>query len=220
MRRRFGPHATYANLASSVALFIALGGAAYAEVGNPFVGRGGVIHGCVGTKRGVLTLLRSGKKCPRGTTSLRFNQTGRTGSVGLRGSQGLQGVVGQQGIQGRQGIQGPIGPSGGYFNSSTSSEAVVSVPPGDYMVYGLTGFTAGGTADTGFCPLQISNGMGTISATNNSVTVPISSSVVLSNQGVAHLTSPAQLVTGCFFSQGGTTAHAAITAIKVDTASP
>jgi hypothetical protein len=89
---RFRSHLTFSNVVATVALFVALGGGAYAAVGGTFVSNSGTIHGCV--KNGGLDVVKLGKRCPRHSTPLSFNQ------------------VGPQGKQGIQGIQGPQGPPG------------------------------------------------------------------------------------------------------------
>jgi hypothetical protein len=79
----------YANVASSLALFIALGGGAYAATGG-FVGPGGSVRACVG-KHGAVTIVKPGGRCPHHTTTLLLDQTGRPGSNGLNGAQGPAG---------------------------------------------------------------------------------------------------------------------------------
>jgi Collagen triple helix repeat (20 copies) len=150
MRRRFRVRATYANVASTAALFIALGGGAYAATGGQFVGPGGVIHGCVPKTGGSLAVVRNGKKCPNGKVSLPFNQTGATGlpgSQGVAGPEGPQGSKGPQGIQGIQGIQGLKGDTGspgisnwqvvnGYSadDSTSPKEADATCPSGTKVI--------------------------------------------------------------------------------------
>lgn len=110
---------TYANVMSSVAVFIALSGGAYAATGG-FVSGGGAIKGCVlqTEEPGELNIIKPGEKCPSGTTAIAFNQTGRRGARGLagaRGAKGAQGPAGPQGpagAPGKEGAQGPAGPSG------------------------------------------------------------------------------------------------------------
>jgi hypothetical protein len=105
---------SFANVISSIALFVALGGGAYAASGG-FVGSNGVVRVCVG-KTGVLTAVEPGKKCQQHTTTLALNQQGEPGTNGTNGKPGTQGAQGAQGIQGAQGlagIQGPPGPSTG-----------------------------------------------------------------------------------------------------------
>jgi hypothetical protein len=74
-------------------------------VAVPFAGNGGSIHGCV-MKNGVLEVVKAGKRCPRHSTPLPFNQ------VGPQGMQGVQGVQGPQGVQGIPGPATTTAPSG------------------------------------------------------------------------------------------------------------
>jgi hypothetical protein len=80
-------HLTFANVASSVALFVALGGSAYAATNGLFVSRSGTIHGCV-HRSGELSVTRAGRRCPRHTKNLTFNQTGPQGRTGTAGAAG------------------------------------------------------------------------------------------------------------------------------------
>jgi hypothetical protein len=66
---------TYSNVVATAALFVALGGSAYA-LGPSFVGAGGAIQGCVAKSGGVLTVVKPGKRCPKGARSLMFNAHG------------------------------------------------------------------------------------------------------------------------------------------------
>ncbi len=104
MRHVFRGRLTYANVTSTLALFLALGGAAYAA-GNSLVGSNGAIHGCV-AKRGALTVVAVGKRCPRHTRSLLFAQKGQPGPRGLPGAQG---TTGQPGTPGTPGAPGGVG---------------------------------------------------------------------------------------------------------------
>lgn len=150
MRRRFRPHATYANIASTVALFIALGGGAYAAVGNPFVGQRGLIHGCVAKTGGVLRVVKVGKKCPKRTVSIAFSQKGQPGANGLPGGRGpagnggptgATGVTGPAGISNYQIVLGvPASSSGGGENLDT---AFAACPSGTTVLGG--GFTSSGS---------------------------------------------------------------------------
>lgn len=84
-------HLSYANVMASVALFVALGGGAYAVTSSSFVSRSGAITGCVPKKGGALRVVKSGRRCPRGTVPLVFNIKGPQGA---RGPQGSSRVVG------------------------------------------------------------------------------------------------------------------------------
>ena len=81
-------------------------------VAGQFVGNGGSIQGCV--KNGLLEVVKAGKRCPRHSTPLPFNQ------VGPRGRQGIQGVQGSQGVRGVPGPVTTTAPSGftqrGFFD--------------------------------------------------------------------------------------------------------
>jgi len=79
MLARVRPRLTYANVVASLALFVALGGGAYAA--RRFVGSDGRIHACVG-KKGHLTLVKPGSKCGKGTSHLAWNKRGPSGRQG------------------------------------------------------------------------------------------------------------------------------------------
>jgi hypothetical protein len=82
---------TYANLMATVAVFIALGGSAYAVRGVP--DKAGVFHGCVDNKTGALRLVKSAKSCRKagrkgkrriaGESAVSWNERGRAGAPGL-----------------------------------------------------------------------------------------------------------------------------------------
>jgi hypothetical protein len=103
------PKLTYANVISTLALFLALGGGAYAAV-DAFIyfTPGGKGEACGFMRRGVIELksykLTPKVHCPKGTIPLAFNQTGMQGLQGLQGSQGNPGI---QGVKGDTGPQGP-----------------------------------------------------------------------------------------------------------------
>jgi hypothetical protein len=90
------PRLTYANVASSLALFIALGGGAYAASGG-FVSSSGAVRFCV-NRGGAASVVKAGRKCRRGTTTVILNQ---------------KGVAGRNGATGGKGARGPAGPSSG-----------------------------------------------------------------------------------------------------------
>jgi hypothetical protein len=225
MRHWIRAHATYANVVATAALFVALGGGAYAAAGNPFVSSSGTLQGCVAKRGGPLVIIRAGRRCPHGKVALRLDQTGRHGSAGSTGIQGSQGIQGLQGVTGPPGGTGPTGPSNAYFASSNSTLATLSLPAGDYAVSGTIDFSNPNTTgnDSAGCSLQVM-GPGTITADSPFTTIPTSPSgntaVELTDQGVAHLPAASQILNNCFFTLSGTTAVTAVTAIRVGTASP
>jgi hypothetical protein len=75
---RLRPRLTYANVAATLALVLAMGGGAYAAVGS-IPGPGGVIHGCYQKQGGNLRLVRAGKRCSDNENPIAFNQQGTPG---------------------------------------------------------------------------------------------------------------------------------------------
>ena len=79
--RKLGRSFSYANVMATVAVFLALGGGAFAAT-TGFTSKGGTIHGCVSTRSHVLTVLKPGKRCGRGHVALAFNAKGVPGARG------------------------------------------------------------------------------------------------------------------------------------------
>jgi hypothetical protein len=109
MFNRLRSSASYANVASTVALFLALGGVSYAAATLP--------SNSVGTaqlKKHAVTLA----KVSDGARTVLKGQRGAKGSAGATGAQGLTGAVGPAGAlgpagpQGQPGVQGPKGDQG------------------------------------------------------------------------------------------------------------
>src|ERR1039458_1524599 len=85
----FSRHFSYANIMSSIAVFVVLGGGAYAASTIP--GPGGVIHGCYQKRTGALRVVKSGQKCKKGELAVSWNQKGQTGALGKTGPIGPTG---------------------------------------------------------------------------------------------------------------------------------
>jgi hypothetical protein len=97
-------HLSYANVVATGALFVALGGGAYALSGVP--DRGGVYHGCVASS-GALRVVASASLCRKtktvrrggrrvripGETAIVWNQQGRPGATGTNGTKGTNGTT-------------------------------------------------------------------------------------------------------------------------------
>ncbi len=76
MFARFRPRLTYANVVASLALFVALGGGAYAA---GLVGKNGKIKSCVAKANGALRVVRPNAACDKSERTLTWNQRGRPG---------------------------------------------------------------------------------------------------------------------------------------------
>jgi hypothetical protein len=104
---------TYANVMATGAMFVALGGGAYALSGVP--DRSGVFHGCVSNSTGTLRVVKSARSChkavrhgkhrTRGEFAVAWNQQGRQGLAGQPGQPGSNATI--------QGV-----PAGGDLNGS------------------------------------------------------------------------------------------------------
>jgi hypothetical protein len=106
MLRAVRSRLTYANVVATGALFVALGGGAYALNGVP--DRSGVFHGCVSNAMGVLRVVTSASSCQKAKTVRRngkkvrlpgefavaWNQKGAAGMTGAGGAQGPPGAPG------------------------------------------------------------------------------------------------------------------------------
>ena len=140
MLKALGSRLTYANVMATVAVFLALGGGAYALSGIP--DRSGVYHGCVSNRTGGLRVVKRPSSChkARGTGKHRdpgefavsWNQQGRPGTQGVRGLQGIQGLKGDTGPPGISGYQVVTKVSA--EDSNPSHEAEVLCPAGEKVI--------------------------------------------------------------------------------------
>src|SRR6201995_1105740 len=95
MLRTIVSRVTYANLMATGAMFVALGGGAYAVTVASDPDR--VFHGCVNNRSGVLRVVERAGACARahgrgrhrrpGETAINWNRRGPKGAVGARGPQ-------------------------------------------------------------------------------------------------------------------------------------
>jgi hypothetical protein len=82
---------TYANVMSTVAVFVALGGGAYAA--SRFVGPNGAVSLCV-SSNGSVKVLAQKKRCAKHTQLVSVNTRGVVGPRGPAGAQGATGAAG------------------------------------------------------------------------------------------------------------------------------
>jgi hypothetical protein len=192
MLKALGSRLTYANVMATVAVFLALGGGAYALSGIP--DRGGVFHGCVSNSTGVLRVVKSSSSCHRavrhgkhrnpGESAVAWNQQGRPGIQGLQGLQGVQGVPG---------ATGATGPSDTWVVDTTGGNASASLPVGSYVAHGAVLFhNAGATAVTRGCNWIVNTPTGDQVARDDfkapAVTVPAASDYSYETTGALQVT--------------------------------
>jgi hypothetical protein len=117
MLKALGSRLTYANVMATVAVFLALGGGAYALTGIP--DRSGVYHGCLDPKTGALRVVKGASSCRKTKTVRRAGRRVRIlGESAITwNQQGRQGTTGQNGQNGQNGAQGQPGPSRGNFTN-------------------------------------------------------------------------------------------------------
>lgn len=136
---RFRPCLNHGTVVAYLALFVALGGGAFAA--SALIGSDGRISGCVG-KKGALRVVKAGGKCKKGEKALKWNQTGGRGLQGLPGTQGLKGDKGNACLSSDPSCKGPQG------DACLSSNPSCKGPPGDTgpaaasMIMGNTTLTA------------------------------------------------------------------------------
>lgn len=99
MRTRSESSINYANVMSTVAVFLALGGGAWAASGS-LVSSSGNVRGCVPADGGVLRVVRPHTRCRKGEKVLDLARAPITGPAGPQGPTGPQGPAGPAGPQG------------------------------------------------------------------------------------------------------------------------
>jgi hypothetical protein len=111
---------SYANVMATGAMFLALGGGAYALSGVP--DRSGVFHGCVATS-GALRVVAKASSCRKAKTVKRGTRRVRIpGESAISwNQQGRPGLQGGPGVQGVQGVQGLVGPTAGFASTSNGT---------------------------------------------------------------------------------------------------
>jgi hypothetical protein len=124
--RKLGRSLSYANVMATVAVFLALGGGAFAATGG-LTANDGTIHGCVSKRSHVLTVLKTGQRCRRGHVALAFNTKGAPGARGPAGATGPAGPAGPAGAKGAPGDKGATGNRGSAGTPGTPGKNGVSL---------------------------------------------------------------------------------------------
>ena len=146
MRRVFRP-GRYANVASTLALVVALGGTSYAAVALP--------KNSVGTKQLKTNAVTSGKVKDRTLLSKDFEAgqlpAGPRGPAGAPGPRGDTGATGDQGVPGAPGVSGwqRVHNATGVVNANSSTEVEIFCPAGK-KVFGGGAYAPGLTLVSSF----------------------------------------------------------------------
>ena len=137
---------TVSNVLAAVAIFVAMGGGAYAVGAMPAAN--GVAHGCYDKKKGSLRVVKKGKKCKKAELKLAWNVKGQRGPKGDPGSPGSSGGSGSPGSAGAAGPAGQTGPAGPTGSTGATGATGAQGNPGSP---GASGGPAviGGTTGTG-----------------------------------------------------------------------
>ena len=115
---------TYANVLATGAIFIALGGGAYAASALP---AGEVIYACKKKRGGALRTVSKAKRCKKSERKISWNVRdvqGPNGGAGSQGSAGLPGVLGVAGAAGPPGATGAAGTTGPAGASAATPETL------------------------------------------------------------------------------------------------
>jgi Collagen triple helix repeat (20 copies) len=138
-----------------LALFIALGGSAYAVAGRGS-SSAGRFYACVTQRFHTLNLTSASAACPRGQYKISWNRTGQrgargplgkgsrgpsgsNGAGGPQGPKGATGATGAQGVTGPAGRLGPKGDTGGTGAQGLTGPAGLQGPKGDTGATGAPG---------------------------------------------------------------------------------
>ncbi len=138
MRQRL----TYANVTATLALFLALGGGAYAVTGGA-AARGRTYRACVAKSTGAMRLLASRRRCGRRERLITWNQVGPQGVAGLRGAEGQAGPAGAPGTDGAAGAPGQAGATNVTVRTGVAGQA--NCLQGERAVGGGAVLGSGGT---------------------------------------------------------------------------
>jgi hypothetical protein len=134
---RIRRHVSYANVAATLALVLAMSGGALAASGG--FSSGGTLKACA-NEEGVIRLLKAGKSCKKGQKAVSWNEVGPAGAKGAAGSAGSAGPTGATGPAGAKGADGAKGKEGPEGQEG---------PPGTALAYasyeGAFGTLADGT---------------------------------------------------------------------------
>lgn len=116
MRRLIGSRLTVAKAAIALALFLAIGGVAYAASGSALIGPHGMINSCVSPRGGEVNVWKLGHRCTGGRVPL---------SWPARTQPGTQGAPGPAGPTGATGATGPANPAATTVDGETVTKLLL-----------------------------------------------------------------------------------------------
>lgn len=195
---------SYSNVMSTIAVFLALGGGAYAAIKIP--------PKSVGPRQLQSKAVTPSKVAPS-TVKLFRGEKGDQGQKGDTGAQGPQGPQGIQGLQGIQGDQGLTGPSNAFTAASASGQAGLSLAAGDYVVVADCWFSS-----TNGSPI---NGQETLTSgvtgdiASAFTTIPANGNATTADNAGVHLSGATTLYNDCVYGTNGSVGRNSVTAIKV-----
>src|SRR5689334_12863065 len=191
----------YSNVMATIAVFISLGGGAYAAIKIP--------PKSVGPRQLQSKAVTPSKVAPS-TVKLFKGQKGDRGDAGAQGPQGPQGL---QGLQGMQGEQGLTGPSNAYTAASASGQSGLSLSAGDYVVVADCWFTSTNGAPISGQETLTSGVTGDFASAFT--TIPANGSATTADDAGVHLSGATTLYNDCIFGTNGGVGRNSVTAIKV-----
>jgi hypothetical protein len=198
---------------ATIAVFMALGGGAYAATQLP--------KNSVGSKQLKSNSVTS-SKVKNGSLTIqdfKFGQTpaGQAGPAGPTGPIGPVGPKGDTGATGDTGLKGDRGPSNATYRHAFT---IPTLPAGDYVLYGqvMDDNSANGTASSVACSTSGSGTGATATGTSSAGVAPASNKTTVPVQAVAHFPNGGSFGVSCT-ATNGITFSADLTAIQVGTLS-
>ena len=206
-------HLTYANVAASLALFLALGGAAYAATQLP--------KNSVGTnqiRKEAVTAAKISKKTRKQLQGQR-GPAGQQGPQGKTGKTGAKGATGARGAQGNTGAPGAdgTGPALEVVSGAKPIEAAGSTVVSQNLAPGAYVVTADVVVESAATTLVTCSLNGSNSEAVGNVAVGVPATLTLS--GVRSLSAASAATLTCAAPGGATAKYANLIATQVKSAS-
>ncbi len=192
MRNLVGRRPSAALIVALVALFLSLGGGAYAALSAPrnSVGTAAIRNGAVTAPKLRDHSVTALKVRPHSLLAVDFRpgqlKAGPRGPKGSTGSRGATGPAGPKGSTGSRGATGPTGPAGPGYNFVTGSGSTGPNlgPAGTYFVVAEAFFQAGTTELTGDCAVSALSGAQSLSSYHGAFDVPANAGQTYSFSGM------------------------------------